>query len=46
MPRLAKFGLIALALIVVGYAVATRVNLNFQHAVGDKLDEFNGVATA
>jgi len=45
MPRLAKIGLMAVAaLLVVGYLVVTRFNLNPSHAVGDKLDEFNGVA--
>jgi len=44
MSRLAKFGLVAVALIAAAYLVATRFNINLSHAVGEKLDEFNGVA--
>lgn len=35
---------LVLAVVAAGWFVATRVNLNPAHRVGDRIDEFNGVA--
>lgn len=44
MKRWAKVAIGVVAVVAVGYVVATRFNINPWHEVGDKLDEFNGVA--
>jgi hypothetical protein len=44
MTRTLRFLLIFLALAATAHVVATRFNINPSHAVGDTLDELNGVA--
>lgn len=39
-----KVAIALVALLIAGYGVATRVNINPAHAPGDPLDEFNGVS--
>lgn len=39
-----KIGIALIALLIAGYVVATRLNINPTHAPGDRLDEYNGVS--
>ncbi len=41
--RAASIAIALSALLIAGYFVATRVNINPAHAPGDRLDEYNGV---
>ena len=43
MKRISKIALTAAVLIAIAYVGATRFNVNPEHTVGEKLDEFNGV---
>lgn len=43
MSRIAKIAVTLILLLVLGYVVATRFNINPAHSSGEKLDEFNGV---
>jgi hypothetical protein len=43
MPRMAKIVLVVVLILVAAYVVATRLNINPMHTVGDPLDQYNGV---